>query len=68
MYRGKVAHLGKGFGFLKVAGQKDLFFHFRNLIDVNFNDLQIGDELIFEEIEETNRGPQAIDIRLASEE
>ena len=56
----------KGFGFLKIEGmQKDVFFHASSLIGIKFNELQVGDVVIFDEIEEGEKGKNAIGISLA---
>lgn len=52
----------KGFGFISVEGQeKDIFFHFSALVNVDFNSLQEGDAVEFE-VEDAPKGPQAINI------
>lgn len=66
MNKGVIKNLNdKGFGFIKVDGLgKDLFFHASALRDVKFMDLQVGDEVFFDEIEQTQRGQSAIGITL----
>ena len=57
--------MDKGFGFIGVEGQdKDVFFHAKQLVDVEFNSLKVGDAVTFE-IEDSPRGPQAINVALA---
>lgn len=34
----KTLHLDKGFGFISVSGQPDVFFHFRALHDLEFDE------------------------------
>ncbi len=65
---GKVKTLTeKGFGFIAMGkGQKDMFFHLRNLHGVNFEDLQIGDELVFD-TEQGEKGMFAVNIERAPE-
>lgn len=60
MQEGTIARLtDKGFGFIKVAGmEKDLFFHSKDVVDVNFDDLREGDQVRFE-IGESPKGPNA---------
>jgi len=60
MQEGTIAGLtDKGFGFIKVDGmEKDLFFHSKELIDANFDDLQVGDKVRFE-VGESPKGPNA---------
>lgn len=66
---GKVKTLTeKGFGFISMGkGEKDMFFHLRNLHGVNYEDLQVGDVLKFD-IEEGDKGAFAVNIELVSEE
>ncbi len=55
----------KGFGFITPDGQdKDVFFHLSALIDTNFDDLRVGDAVTFE-VEDSDKGPRAIDVRRA---
>lgn len=57
----------KGYGFIKPeTGKKDLFFHMKNLENVRFEDLKIGDEVEFD-VEEGAKGPAATNIVLISE-
>jgi CspA family cold shock protein len=52
----------KGFGFIAVDGEeKDIFFHFSALIDVQFEDLNEGDQVTFE-VEDSERGPRAVNV------
>ena len=48
----------KGFGFIEVAGENDVFVHFSAIQGEGFKTLDEGQEVEFE-IEEGNRGPQA---------
>ncbi len=63
METGTVAGLtDKGFGFIKRDGvEKDLFFHSNELVNVAFDDLQVGDKLSFE-VGEGPKGPNAIKV------
>ncbi len=63
MQTGKIAVLkDKGFGFIKVEdGEKDIFFHANELQNVQFNDLQEGDEVEFEVVD-GQKGPQATNV------
>lgn len=55
----------KGFGFLKVQGHaKSIFFHASQLKGVRFNELQEGDNVIFEEIVDTDKGQHAVGVSL----
>lgn len=52
----------KGFGFIKVEGQeKDLFFHSKSLVGVQFNELAEGDSVTFE-VEDSPKGPNAVNV------
>ncbi len=66
---GKVKTLTeKGFGFISMGkGEKDMFFHLRNLHGVNFEDLQVGDELEFD-VEQGDKGAYAVNIQRAEEQ
>ena len=55
----------KGFGFISVEGQeKDLFFHSKSLIDVQYADLHEGDAVSFD-IEDSPKGPNAVNVKKA---
>jgi CspA family cold shock protein len=56
----------KGFGFITVEGQeKDLFFHSKSLVGVQFVDLHEGDEVTFE-VEDSPKGPNAVNVQVAA--
>lgn len=63
---GKVKTLTeKGYGFLEVPGQqKDMFFHLKSLNGVRFEELQTGDNMVFD-VEESDKGPHAINVERA---
>ena len=48
----------KGFGFIEVPGEDDVFVHFSAIQGEGYKTLDEGQEVEFE-IEEGNRGPQA---------
>lgn len=53
----------KGFGFISREGEKkDLFFHTSELVDVSFNDLQVGDAVEFG-VSSGDKGPYAVEVR-----
>ncbi len=55
----------KGFGFITPEGQeKDIFFHMSSLVDVAFGELRVGENVSFD-IEESDKGPRAINVRRA---
>ncbi len=62
---GKIKTLGKGFGFIenpKYPG--NLFFFFQSLINVDFNDLKVGDNVHFETSKNDKGDDVAININL----
>ena len=64
---GKIARVtDRGFGFITPdEGDKDVFFHAKDLIEVEFNDLKDGDAVTFD-IEEGPKGPAAANVALAA--
>ncbi len=55
----------KGFGFITVEGmEKDLFFHAKALVDVQFTELHEGDAVTFD-TEESPKGMNAVNVRRA---
>lgn len=61
-----IAVLKNGFGFIKYA-QKNLFFHYKGLIGVDFNDLKESDKVTFSIGKNDKNEDIAIDVRLISE-
>ncbi len=57
---GKIARVtDRGFGFITPNdGEKDVFFHAKDVVDVEFNDLQEGDAVTFDVVEGP-KGPAA---------
>ncbi len=51
----------KGFGFIEVEGQNDVFVHYTAIEGKGFKTLEEGQEVSFE-IVEGNRGPQAANV------
>ena len=55
----------RGFGFITPDdGQKDVFFHAKDLQDVEFNDLKEGESVTFE-IVDGPKGPAAANVARA---
>ena len=52
---------GKGFGFIEVAGENDIFVHFSSIKKEGFKTLKEGDKVEFE-VEDGARGPQAANV------
>ena len=51
----------KGFGFIPVEGEKDVFVHFSSIQKEGFKTLKEGDKVEFS-VEEGARGPQAANV------
>jgi len=51
----------KGFGFIEVEGENDVFVHFSAINDEGFKTLDEGQAVTFD-IEEGDRGPQAANV------
>ncbi|PGK51161.1 cold-shock protein [Priestia megaterium] len=64
MVQGKVKWFNaeKGFGFIEVEGQDDVFVHFSAIQGDGFKSLDEGQEVTFE-ITEGARGPQAANVQ-----
>jgi cold shock CspA family protein len=55
---------GQGQGYIRVTGDgRNVFFDRRDLIDVGFNDLSVGDSVAFELIDDRFSGPRAVLVR-----
>ncbi|MDG5789579.1 cold-shock protein [Evansella sp. AB-P1] len=52
----------KGFGFIEVEGQDDVFVHFSAIQGEGFKTLEEGQKVSFE-IEQGQRGPQAANVQ-----
>jgi len=59
----------KGFGFISVADQDDVFVHFSNINMEGFRKLDMGDEVEFE-LKESNegKGPEALKVKIVSKD
>ena len=58
----KMFNSEKGFGFIRTEEGKDVFFHWSNLVIDGFKTAEAGEAVEFE-VEETERGPRATNIR-----
>ena len=56
----------RGFGFIDIGGDKDMFFHSSNLEDVGFDELQEGQRVSFTE-GTGPKGPRAENVKLITE-
>ena len=55
----------RGFGFITREGEaKDLFFHSKDLVGVQFDGLKVGDKVTFE-VTQGEKGPAATKVSLA---
>lgn len=55
----------RGFGFIgRDGGEKDLFFHSKDLVGVTFDELKVGDALTFE-VTDGPKGPNAVNVSRA---
>ncbi len=53
----------KGFGFISRDGEdKDLFFHTKDLVDVTWDEIQVGDQVTFE-MGSGEKGPFAKNVK-----
>lgn len=62
---GRIAKLrtGQGFGFIRLAGEREVFFHRADLREGTlFNDLNVGDKVIFELFEDLISGARALHV------
>jgi len=50
--------IGRGYGFIKTEGDKDLFFHSSTVQDVRFEELQVGQKVSYTE-GQSPKGPRA---------
>lgn len=51
----------KGFGFISVDGEDDVFVHFSAILGDGFKTLEEGQEVEFE-VEDGAKGPQAVNV------
>jgi len=66
MHTGKIKKLvrDRGFGFISDTDGRELFFHQSGLIDAKFDALNEEQTVTFE-VEKSDKGPRAIDVRIA---
>ncbi|MBA2362581.1 MAG: cold shock domain-containing protein [Chloroflexia bacterium] len=54
----------RGFGFIELAGQEDVFFHSSSLQDTSFDDLRVGQQVTFDvEADPRGKGDRAANVR-----
>ncbi len=69
MAKGTIRRLmDRGYGFIKTADEKDLFFHRNDLEGVEFESLSEGQEVEFEIGQGRDSRPQAVKVRLIEAE
>ncbi|HOH93740.1 MAG TPA: NYN domain-containing protein [Bacteroidales bacterium] len=61
-HESSILSLKNGYGFIKYP-PNNLFFHYQSVQDVDFNELQIGDEVVFEIAKKDNGEELAINVR-----
>lgn len=61
MDTGSIKKLLNGFGFISREGSEDLFFHSQDLVDVQFDSLNEGDNVQFE-VGSGPKGPKATSV------
>jgi CspA family cold shock protein len=59
----------KGYGFISVDGQEDIFVHFSNIEMSGFRKLDVGDEVEFEiKDSKEGKGPEALNVKIISKD
>ncbi len=64
MHTGKIKKVvrERGFGFISDTDGRELFFHQSSLVDLKFDELREDQDVEFE-VEQSPKGPRAIDIK-----
>lgn len=62
--KGKVIRFNKnkGFGFIKTSDDKDVFFHYSELVMEGFKDIAVGSDVEFDVVE-TEKGLRATNVK-----
>ncbi len=64
--RGRITKLavGQGHGFIRASNDREIFFHRADVQEgVSFNELQVGDQVTFELLEDAVSGARAIRVK-----
>ena len=66
MHKGKIKRLirDRGFGFIDDTDGREVFFHQSSLVGITFDTLK-GDEEVEFEVEDSPKGPRAINVNIA---
>lgn len=66
MHKGKINRLirDRGFGFIDDTDGRNVFFHQSSLVGITFDDLR-GDEKVEFEVENSPKGPRAVNVNIA---
>lgn len=62
----KMFNKEKGYGFIRTEEGQDVFFHYSSLVMEGFKTAEVGEAVEFD-LEESDRGPRAANIRRVSE-
>ncbi len=63
---GRIVRLffGQSYGFVRAKDGREVFFHRGDVEEVtSFNELEIGDDVVFELLEDAVSGPRALKVR-----
>jgi CspA family cold shock protein len=68
MHTGKIKKVvaERGFGFINDTDGREVFFHRSGLVDVSFDALK-EDQMVEFDIENSPKGPRAVNVRVAKE-
>jgi CspA family cold shock protein len=68
MHTGKIKKVAseRGFGFISDTDGRELFFHKSSVIDAQFDALR-GEEKVEFEVEDSPKGPRAVNVRIVKE-
>ena len=69
MHKGKIKKLvhDRGFGFINDTDGREVFFHQSSLVGITFDALK-GDEEVEFEVENSPKGPRAVNVSIAKQQ